>query len=177
MDQLFHKIDLNFDIAKLQEELEHILTLTQWHSVENQISLQYTQGEEDNAWYSGCGKLGEWRDKKWFPRFKEKDFNIINPALKGTYFEHVLNNMPFKPVRTRIMNLEPKRCYSVHRDDTNRYHLALVTNYHARFIFTKEEKVYHIPADGNLYFVDTIKEHTAINGGNENRIHMVLLPS
>ena len=177
VDPLFNKLDLNFDIVKLKEELDHILTLTQWHPDEKQISLQYKQGEEENAWYSGCGILGEWRDKKWFPFFDEKDFNLINPALKGSYFEHVLNSMPFKPVRTRIMNLAPKRCYSVHVDDSNRYHLALVTNYHARFIFTKEEKVYHIPADGNPYFVDTIKEHTAINGGNANRIHMVMLPA
>ena len=31
----------------------------------------------------------------------------------------------------------------------------------------------HIPADGNIYLTDNTKYHTAINGGEEDRIHLV----
>ena len=31
----------------------------------------------------------------------------------------------------------------------------------------------HLPADGSVYFTDTRGYHTAINGGEETRIHIV----
>ena len=36
-----------------------------------------------------------------------------------------------------------------------------------------EHTGYHIPADGNIYLTDNTKYHTAINGGEEDRIHLV----
>ena len=95
-------------------------------------------------------------------------------TVTGNTVEEVLNNLPFKPVRARLMRLIPKRCYSTHYDFTGRYHLALVTSYHAHFVFVKDQKVVHIPADGCAYYVDTTKMHTALNGDTEDRIHLVI---
>ena len=36
-----------------------------------------------------------------------------------------------------------------------------------------EHTGHHIPADGNIYLTDNTKNHTAINGGEEDRIHLV----
>lgn len=175
MSDLFYELDVNLEVDKLRKDLEYVLTLTDWHPFNSQICVQYRAGDEDNAWYSGSGKLGEWIDGKWTPYFDERDFNIINPALKGSYIEHVLKSMPVNAVRARLMRLSPKSCYSIHVDRTPRYHVALHTNPHARFIFTKENKVLQIPADGKVYFTNTILEHTAMNGGQEDRVHLVFL--
>ena len=175
MDELLYSLGMNVDVTKLQDELKYILTLTQWHPLNNQISVQYRAGDEDTAWYSGGGKLGEWIDGKWSPFFDERDFNVINPALKGSYLEHVLTAMPVTAVRARLMRLKSKSCYSVHVDRTPRYHIAIHTNPHARFIFTKNNQVHQIPADGNVYFANTVLEHTAMNGGQDDRVHLVFL--
>lgn len=176
-DDIFQRIDASIDTNRLLREISHILTQTDWHPADSQISLQHRQGDEENPWHSGVGTIGEWQGDQWVPYFDERDFNILNPQLKGSYFEEVLASMPFVPVRSRLMKMPPKKCYSIHVDETNRYHIALQTNYHARFIFTKAEKIYHIPADGNIYWVDTLQEHTAINGGKDDRIHLVMLPA
>ncbi len=70
------------------------------------------------------------------------------------------------------MNLAPKSCYSLHQDPTKRYHLVLKTNPQAFLIFA-EAGLFPIPADGRLYQVDTRRPHTAMNGGEENRVHLV----
>ncbi len=175
MSDLFYSLDVKVEVDKLQKDLEYVLSLTPWHPLNSQICVQYRAGDEEDAWYSGSGKLGEWIDGKWTPYFDERDFNLINPALHGSYLEHVIKSMPFTAVRTRLMRLSPKHCYSVHVDRTPRYHIALHTNPHARFIFTKENRVYQIPADGNVYYANTVLEHTAMNGGTEDRIHLVFL--
>ena len=36
-----------------------------------------------------------------------------------------------------------------------------------------EDTGFHIPSDGNIYITDNTKYHTAINGGEEDRIHLV----
>lgn len=175
MNELFHSLDLKFDVTELKNDLTHILTLTDWHPENNQICVQHRLGDEDNIWFGGSGKLGEWIDGKWSPYFNENDFDIINPALKGSYIEHVLDSLPFVPVRARLMKLRPKSCYSIHVDRTARYHMAIHTNSHARFVFTQDNQVYQIPEDGHVYFTNTIHEHTALNGGMVDRVHLVLL--
>lgn len=177
MTDLFKMINADIDVKQLLKEVDDILELTTWHQYDSQISLQHRIQDAGNPWHSGVGTIGEWQGSQWVPYFDEREFNIINPALSGTYFEELLKSMPFVPVRSRLMRMSPKKCYSIHVDETNRYHVALKTNYHARFVFTERERVFHIPADGNIYWVDTLQEHTAMNGGNEDRIHLVMLPA
>ena len=176
-DDMFKQIPATIDVDRLMSEIEMILRMTAWHPADSQIALQYRLGDEDNPWHSGTGTIGEWQGSVWVPYFDERDFNILNPALHGTYFQEVLASMPFTAVRSRLMKMPPKKCYSIHVDETNRYHVAIQTNYHARFIFTEAERIFHIPADGNIYWVDTLQEHTAINGGKDDRIHLVMLPA
>jgi hypothetical protein len=172
MSELIKKFETNFDLYKMLDCLETVISKTSWHSKENQIAIQVRKGSTD--WHDGLGKAAVQTEKGWEDAVNEQDFTQIHPALKGSYFEEVLNNLPFKPVRARLMRLIPKRCYSTHYDFTGRYHLALVTSYHAHFVFVKDQKVVHIPADGCAYYVDTTKMHTALNGDTEDRIHLVI---
>lgn len=149
--------------------------MTTWHPVENQISLQHSRRDVDDQWYSGVGSTWEQVDGRWRVTQLDDDIMHVNDGVKGTYFEYIINSMPFKPLRTRLMRMPAKRCYSVHRDATSRWHIAIKTTTHALFVFTQDQLVTHIPADGHAYYVDTTREHTALNGDTEERIHLVML--
>ena len=73
--------------------------------------------------------------------------------------------------RTRVMNMEPKTCYTLHRDWTKRIHIPVITNNNCFLIINNEIK--HYPADGNYYLTDTTQLHTAVNASRKNRIHIV----
>lgn len=153
-----HKIDLD----KLIDAIHNIPVDYKG----NQLSLQMQEGSE-NPWYETCGRITE----------KEDKFNLIVPELKGTYIEDMLKSLPFKPTRARIMKLKSKGCYSIHKDPVPRYHIAVITNPLARFIFVEKERIFHIPADGYLYYTDTRELHTFINGTvkkEEERLHIVM---
>ena len=74
-------------------------------------------------------------------------------------------------VRTRIMTMSSKTCYSYHWDLSSRIHLPLVTNDDCFFVI--EDNVYRTPADGSVYRVDTTKKHTFVNASFEKRIHIM----
>jgi hypothetical protein len=60
---------------------------------------------------------------------------------------------------------------SFHKDPEPRIHIPIITNPGALMIV--ENFAGHIKANGDAYFVDTRKYHTALNGGSHDRIHMV----
>jgi len=72
---------------------------------------------------------------------------------------------------SRIMSLNGKKCYTWHRDNTPRVHLPIITN--SNCLFVLEDKAFKMPA-GNIYWVDTRKSHTALNGNKDyTRYHIV----
>ncbi len=108
--------------------------------------------------------------------FKEFDFKYFNPSLEGTYFDQiyrsVLSFWPGQVGRIRLMKLPPKTCYSVHVDDGYRLHLPIFTSGQC-FLCFPEEGMFHLPANGLAYFTNTLKEHSAMNGSQIDRIHLV----
>ena len=40
-------------------------------------------------------------------------------------------------------------------------------------LFVVNHHVTHLPADGSVYFTDTRAYHTALNGGETRRVHVV----
>ena len=64
-----------------------------------------------------------------------------------------------------------KSCYSMHRDQTPRLHIPLVTNPQCYIVFQKGQ-VEHLTT-GSVYWVDTRLEHTAMNGSDVDRLHLV----
>ncbi|MGW2086540.1 hypothetical protein [Streptomyces sp. NPDC001880] len=129
-----------------------------------QLALQHRPAAT-GPWYEGC--------RRQSLISSDSDFTEVHADLRGSYLGEVFDRLPFRPIRTRIMALGPKHCYSVHRDMTPRYHLAVTTSEHARFVFVEHDKVVHIPADGNLYYVGTRHLHSAFDGGDDMRIHIV----
>ena len=62
-------------------------------------------------------------------------------------------------------------CNSWHRDPEPRLQIPIVTN--PGPLFVVNHHVTHLPADGSVYFTDTRGYHTALNGGETRRVHIV----
>jgi hypothetical protein len=122
-----------------------------------QLGLQYLRDED--PWASAVGSN----------KGREIEYTNLNPYFKDTVFEEVINMYRLKKVR--LMWVNPFACYSMHRDDTARVHIPLITNPQCYFVF-QEGKVKYLPA-GKVWRVDTTKHHTFINCSDQARLHLV----
>ena len=178
---LIKKTNITVDLEQMRKDLEHILTLQEWphppYETElphNQICLNHRVGTE-NKWLEGAGSA-----KKY--GFTEDEFCVFNnelPEYTRSVLENLAEQEDIKFGRIRYMRLPSKSGLSVHRDEEQRYHLVLHTNRFAMFghVYQGPDelgKVYHIPADGVFYKVDTTLDHFVYNGGWEDRIHLVI---
>ena len=77
----------------------------------------------------------------------------------------------FRLGRVRVLKLNSRSCLSYHRDPENRLHIPIITNPGALMIVEKE--AHHMKADGSVYYMYTQRYHTALNGGDEPRVHLV----
>jgi hypothetical protein len=116
-------------------------------------------------WDTGVGRIEE------LEIAEEKKYCHVHPYLKGSILETIINE--YGAYRTRIMIMDPKKCYSVHADPTPRLHIPILTNSHAWMVWPHHSKCSQfIP--GYVYWTDTSKKHTFLNGGDESRIHVVM---
>ena len=103
----------------------------------------------------------------------EDAYKVFEPLLMKTYFKNVYDVLSkhFKLGRVRILKLDSRTSLSYHRDPEARLHIPIITNPGALMIVDKQ--AHHMYADGSTYYVDTTQYHTALNGGNEPRVHLV----
>jgi hypothetical protein len=125
-----------------------------------QTSLQYAQG--DDVFLSGIGQRRASRP--------EQQYNLLNPAFVNTPFEDVIKK--YNLIRTRLIWLQPNTCYSLHKDNSFRLHIPLVTNEDCKFIFLDDLDIFHLPA-GGVYKVDASKTHSFCNFSSEARLHLL----
>lgn len=145
----------------------------QWsqNNPDGQVAIQTNDPTETN-WYSGIGKSTS-KTPDW-----EHQFCYIQPALKGTPIDEYLNWLGIKVYRTRLMSVKPKTCYSLHKDLSPRLHLPLVTNLQCNFILSEPgpAEIFHMPATGETYWVDTRRIHTFMNGHRDQcRLHLTMI--
>ena len=157
----FKKYDFQIDLERLKEETERLLFDSSTGKYRTQMSLQ-TNGTTD--WDSSTGTREGIDEAQW---------DQIHPELAGTWWDNFLKSFPFKLYRARLMTMHPRTCYSIHTDMNPRIHIAIKTHRQARFIFTVPPSNTHLPADGSVWWIDTTKEHSAMNGSMEDRIHLV----
>ena len=145
MIQTLNKID----IAPILSSYQLLESSMKWTDFikSQQVGLQYKDGED--PWISAVGKS----------QGQELTYTNLNPFFKDTIFEKLINNYNLK--RTRLMWVAPWGCYSMHKDETPRLHIPLVTNPECYFVF-KDGLVEHLPI-GAVYWTDTTKIHTFIN--------------
>lgn len=137
-----------------------------------QLSLTHVVGaSEHEKIYQATGTLYDFENKKYI--FKETDFTEFNDMFKNTYLHDIYQTIE-NIGRFRIMVMNGPACYTLHRDYTKRYHMALKTNENCHFVFPTDNEIVHIPDDGNVHLVDTTHWHTFLNGSREQRIHLVM---
>ena len=136
-----------------------------------------------NPYRDGLGtprdvKITDWRadDENYAfyqQRFRDgqEEYTILNEAYEGTVFADVIRDV--NGIRSRIIHRNSCTTNSVHKDNSPRYHMALITNTNAYFIFPTLNEVIHIPADGYIYEVDTTILHTFVNCGPD-RTHLII---
>lgn len=145
-----------------QELLREVKSLESFYRMNpyEQISLQAPYENSDpNEWIrktNGRVSKLEYKEEEYvYPLF---NYQLINHYIKK-----------YNMYRTRIMNIQTKRCLSYHYDFQKRIHFPLVTN--AKCMMIVDDKVYRLEV-GKIYLVDTTKMHLAING-NKNQFHRI----
>ena len=156
--QIIRPIDISLVISAYRGIEDKIQWLADSKN-NKQAGLQYKEGED--PFTSATGKLKKINN--------EKEYNCLNPLFKNTIFEDLINE--YHLYRTRLMWVEPKTCYSLHKDKTQRIHVPIMTNKDCMFLFPSEPLV-HLPA-GQVYSVDTRKTHTFCNFSEYARLHFL----
>lgn len=177
------KLEMKFDIRELRTALAECLSREAFQgSMQDQgfAALPLTQRPGQTEWSENdlSGRYWLRGDDRYVeePRedlVPEVDFSEFNPKFRGTYFEHVHQELTkrFPIGRTRILSKGLYNCNSWHRDPEPRLHIPVLSNPGSLFIVNHH--VTHLPADGSVYFTDTRGYHTALNGGETRRVHIV----
>ena len=176
-----------FDVAELNKAVDDLIKIRPFENkppkdgllYSNAICLNYDEKELDE-WFGGNVRGKYWtkpdssfEEMEREPYIDESRYTLFNEKLNDTYFRYVYEkiNEFFEIGRSRVIKMPQRTTLSWHRDPEKRLHIAIKTNHGARMFI--EHTGYHIPADGNIYVTDNTKYHTAINGGEEDRIHLV----
>ena len=177
------RLNLRFDIDALREALDECLKRSDFMGDMQDAgfaALPLTQRPGQVEWTANdlSGRYWIRGDERYVeePRedlVPEQQFNEFNPVFAGTYFEHVHAELTkrFPIGRTRILSKDLYNCNSWHRDPEPRLHIPVITN--PGSLFVVNHHVTHLPADGSVYFTDTRGYHTALNGGDTRRVHIV----
>ncbi|MDC0657626.1 hypothetical protein N6L27_06440 [Leisingera sp. SS27] len=177
------RLELTFDIQLLQEALEECLRREDFMGgMQDQgfAALPLTRRPGQSEWTANdlSGRYWLRADSRYVeePRedlVQEVEFSEFNPKFAGTYFEHVHEELAkrFPIGRTRVLSKGLYNCNSWHRDPEPRLHIPVLSNPGSLFIVNHH--VTHLPADGSVYFTDTRGYHTALNGGETRRVHIV----
>lgn len=154
---LVTNLEFQEDFCKIQSEVFSIL---EKYNNPPQICLQGKTPDFEDL-YEGTGTAKE----------SEQLYCNLHNSLLGSEIEKVIKR--FSGVRTRIMKLNPKQCYSVHRDYSKRIHIPIKTNDQSWMVWPYEKYFTRLSTE-KIYLTDTTKYHSFFNGGVEERIHLVL---
>lgn len=179
------KLEISSNPAAILFEFSKILEKATW-GLKNQVGLKCRPGATD-PWFDAVGSL--YNQKSNTKIASESDFSewILED---DSYIRQQISLLEasdnFKCGRVRIMRLLPHQGLSVHKDEEVRYHLVLKTNPKAyiahRVVDNNPERsdvpttavCYHLPMNLKWYKVDTREVHWVYNGGDTERIHLVV---
>jgi len=104
---------------------------------------------------------------------EERRFREFVPEYAHTYLKVVYDELCRHMMigRMRLLKKKPFDANSWHRDPEARIHIPIITN--PGSIMMINNHCTHMPADGYVYFTDTRGYHMAVNGGEQDRVHLV----
>lgn len=150
----------SIDVQSIVDSYTKLETSLQWTDYGHkgkQCGLQYK--DNDDPWTSSVGRS----------QGKELEYTQLNNFFKDTIFETLINRYSLK--RTRLMWVGPYACYSMHKDETPRIHIPLITNPECYFVFRSGE-ILNL-SQGHAWWVDTRLPHTFMNCSDHARLHLV----
>lgn len=175
------KLDLCFDIGELRSALQYCLTQTEYKGeLDNFAAFSLTRrpGAEVETANDLSGLFYTRIDDSYEEIAREEPvdefaFTEFVPTFKDSYFAYVHKELckRFPIGRMRVLSKGLYNCNSWHRDPEPRLHIPIISNPGSLFIVNHHAT--HLPADGSVYFTDTRGYHTALNGGESHRVHIV----
>ena len=175
------KLKLKFDIESIRGALDHIKSTSEFKTAASGFHALAMTRRKDVATDSDKDLVGRYYtrvDDSYEEIAKdelvdESLFSELVDVFKGTYFETIHKELSARyPIgRVRILEKDSYNCNSWHRDPEPRIHIPIYTNPGALFVVNHH--CTHLPADGSVYFTDTRGYHTALNGGEHSRTHLV----
>ena len=172
---VFPVVALNIDpvdIFKIEKEIDSFLVKYPFRPTQVCINDRGLTDEFDP--YEGLGTAFDDESKKL--KFREMEFVRYAPDLQDSELLNSIKKVEglgLKVGRARIMLLKPRTCYSFHFDATERVHLVIKPEARAVMLF-EPNIIINIPYDYRFHLVDTTRTHTAMNGGDKERIHLVM---
>ena len=182
-EDLIKKYDIGIDSDFMIKEFERLLPdidkMGWWTEGKQGHQAQFaiqSRKDSDDPYYESCGPQPNLNKEYKGYILTEGSYDTTNEMFKDTYFENILNMFPFPVCRVRFVRLSSKACYRFHRDMTYKFHIPLVTNPSNVMIWPEQSHriIVHMPADGHIYFTETAISHTALNGGQDYRYHIVV---
>jgi len=180
----FLKLDLKFDVSKLQAAYKEVIKLKSFESpgeVTNFGAISLTQIPGDPDSIKGHKARGVfWTKPDSTGKEVSRDVNVEEEKYsefideyKNTYFKEVYDTLSkhYKLGRVRILLKQPRSTLSWHRDPEPRLHIPIITNPGCIMVIDNVAK--HMPADGHAWITNNTKYHNFFNGGEEDRIHIV----
>lgn len=170
----FQHIDDLPSFSNLQDTLDNLLP--EWKQFP-QLCINTVKGHDDHQygvgslyydWDKSVNNIAPLRENP----LNEADFVELCSIWKDTVFEEIYSVISKRYIlgRVRIISNKPKTCMSWHQDDTRRLHYPIKTQDGCMMIIA--DKVKHLPAN-QWCLTDTLHHHTAVNGSNELRVHLV----
>lgn len=165
---------VRFDLEVLKQEIKRLRARPELVG-RTQINLVQRAGAVEPPFIDGTGSLWDPKLKKMVAQeseFTEFHREWRQSALYAAY-ETLAQRTGFHLGRFRVMIIEPRRCYSIHKDPGLRLHIPIITNNESFFLFGDCPPL-HFPAGGGAFWADTRQGHSAMNGHLEDeRIHLV----
>ena len=175
--------NLNFDISRLQSDLNKILESKKFNSpgVTHFGAISINQIPNDENSIKGNNIRGKyWTIADETGKEVARDIDIdeskytqLVPEFEKTYFKDVLEilSKKFKLGRVRLLLKEPRSTLSWHKDPECRLHVPIITNKGCSMVIENVAK--HLPADGKVWITNNTKYHNFFNGGEQARVHLV----
>ena len=175
--------NLNFDIAKLKEDLDKILKNKRFNSpgVTHFGAIPINQIPNDESSITGNNIRGKYwtiaddtgKEVSRDVDIDESKYTELVPEFEKTYFKEVFETLKkrFKLGRVRLLLKEPRSTLSWHKDPECRLHVPIITNKGCSMVIENVAK--HLPADGKVWITNNTKYHNFFNGGEQARIHLV----
>ena len=98
---------------------------------------------------------------------------IIKDEFKNTVWHEIFNSLPFENKgEARLIKLDIERCYTMHADIDDRWHLSF--DYNNSYLIDLATKKMHQPEPGIWYTMDAGLLHSAVHFGDKARYQLVV---